>query len=123
MINILHDYEQGNISALQALRALCSEYGENASELEPLETQQKELRKAIEHIVQREGTQEIRGFGKLSMVQPTTLAKWNGQALDALVLELMQSSEPINPFEVAAKIAACKSESTKSGFLRIEREK
>jgi hypothetical protein len=123
MQDIIQRYQQGTITPRQALHALCNEYGECASELEPLNNQKEELRKAIEVIIQKEGTTEIKGFGKLSMVQPTTPAKWDGKLLDVLVVELMQSSEPINPYEVAAKIAACKSESVKSGFLRIERER
>jgi hypothetical protein len=123
MQDIIQQYQQGTITSRQALHALCNEYGEMQSELEPLNNQKEELRKAIEVIIQKEGTTEIKGFGKLSMVQPTTLSKWNGKMLDALVVELMQSNEPVNPYDVAAKVAACKSETTKDGFLRIEREK
>lgn len=123
MMGIINAYRDGEISKAQTLHALCNELGEREDTLKTEERAIKEIRKVIEEIIQKEGTQEIKGFGRLSMVQPTTLAKWDSKMLDALVVELMQSSEPINPYEVAAKIAACKSESVKSGFLRIEREK
>jgi hypothetical protein len=119
MQDIIRQWQDGDITPMQALRALCNEYGETASELEAHEAQQKQLRAHIERIIEREGAQDMPGFGRLSIIGAGVTSRYDTKALDDLVIRLMQVGE----MDIAAQIAACKRETVRGAFLKVEREK
>lgn len=113
-------WERGDLSDEQALRALCSELGEVESELEPLKREQQELRERISHVLGRLGDKtEIPGFGRLEITAPAVIVSYDRQSLDRLVIHLTQDG--YGP--IAQQIAACRTESQRAGSLRITRSK
>lgn len=125
MHDVIQQWEEGNITDMQAIKALVNELGEVEDELKSYERQKEETRNLLTRIIQRTGKVEIRGYGSIMMTQPSTTSRYDTKALDNLVLELMQTEweDMAIPMQIAAKIAECRRETTKGAFLRIERER
>lgn len=114
------EWEAGNLSDVQAARALASDYGELEDELMPLLRQRDELRDQLSRVVAHMGGKaEIPGFGMMQMAAPSITNSYDAKALDNLVLSLIADGCT----DVAESITACRRQSMRAGSLRITREK
>lgn len=118
MSSIYEQWQDGEISDHQALRALCMGLGETESEIALHEAVRQTLRDQISHIVNKIGTVEVAGFGKLEMTNPAIVKSYSKDKIEALIDDLL-AEHPL----IAARIAACRTESARAGSLRITREK
>lgn len=119
--NPFTEWEEGNLSAYRALRALCMDLGEVESELAPLQKQRDDTRNQIGDILltQDNYKAEIKDFGRLMITAPSISAKYDTKAVDALVSWLVDAGYT----DIAERLAACKIKSMRAGGLRIERER
>lgn len=115
-----HDYTEGHLTPLQALRALAMEYGEIESDLEPLEGQRAALRDQMAVLLTKiDGEKvEIRGFGLIRLTQAGISEAYDAKALDALLGRLRDEGQ----HDMADAVLACKAKRHRAGGLRIERE-
>lgn len=109
----------GDITDVQALRALCSELGEVESELELLGKDRETLRAQLSHIVGKMGTQDVPGFGRLEITSPSKVESFSREDLNLLVAQLKVAGHK----NIADMIETCKRWSERSGSLRITRER
>lgn len=114
-------WEAGEITDLEALRALCSDLGELESQIEPFQAEREQLRETIGRIVARLDGQkaEIAGFGSLAITGGSESVSYDAKALDALTAELLQLGDA----HTASRIAAARKTTRRSGSLRITRER
>lgn len=118
---LLGNFEQwrdGRLNDMQALRALCMDLGEVTSELDMLKQQEQTLREQISIIIERTGTTDITGFGRLEITNPSVIKTFDKAKLNELVYRL-QDTHP----EIADLIDLCRDERLRAGSLRITREK
>jgi hypothetical protein len=114
-------WEAGELTDLEALRALCSDLGEVESSLEPLSREREQLRDVLSRIVARLDGQkaEVRGFGQLAITGGGEVVSYDAKMLDALTAELLQLGDA----HTASRIAAARKTSRRSSSLRVTREK
>jgi hypothetical protein len=117
-----HLWHTGDLTALQAARAIWSDLREIQSELAPLQAQERALRAYLDDIAARnDGKLIVPEFGTLTHLQPTTIASYTRERMDALVAQLAADSAAlISKAEVVQLITACRKESTREGYLRID---
>lgn len=111
----------GDVTAYEALRALCSDYEELDATYRDFEKMRDQTRAQISEVVSRmDGEKaEVKGFGTVRLTQASTVARWKGDELDRLATELAA----VGLQGVADRILACKEMTMRAGSLRIEREK
>lgn len=119
--NVYGAWKDGDATAMEALRSLCDDYEELDQTYKQFEAQREVVRVQISEVLARvEGEQaEIKGFGTLRITAATLGHKWDGMALTTLAAEL----ENVGLDGIAKRIMACRSNTSRSGGLRIEREK
>ncbi len=117
-------WEAGELTDLEALRALCSDLGEVESSIKPLTREREALREAIERIVTRLDGQraEVGGFGSLAITASSETVSYDAKALDTLSAELLATGD-VDLMRIAARIASARKVSRRSGSLRITLEK
>jgi len=115
------DYAAGDLTPVQALRALCRDLGEVESQLTPLEHERAGLRNAISEILTRlDGERAIvPGFGKVALTQPSVVERWDGARIAAFAEYLAATGQD----ELADSLSMCCVRSMRAGGLRIERER
>lgn len=113
-------WQDGDMSPMEALRALCVELGEVESEIEPLETERGTLRSQISEVLTKiDGEKaEIKGFGVVRLTQASVTKGYDKAKIQALINELIADYP-----DIAARLVACETQSMRAGGLRIEREK
>src|SRR5690348_3643152 len=113
MGNIFEQWEQGDVTDQDALRALVMDLGELEDELTPLERDRKTLRSRIERIVLHAGGKaQVAGFGQLVVLDAVQVASYDARALDALVADLILTQP-----EMAARIAGTRKEPPRAARL------
>jgi hypothetical protein len=118
-------WKDAGLTALQAAQAIWSDLREVQSEQAPLQAQERALRACLSDIVaQSDDKLRVPGFGTLTNLPPAITASYTRERMDALVARLAaDGDEPISKVEVVQLIAACRKESTRDGYLRIDPEK
>ena len=118
-------WKDAGLTALQAVQAIWSDLREVQSEQAPLQAQERALRAYLSDIAVQSGdTLRVPGFGTLTNLPPVTTASYTRERMDALVARLAADGEsPISKAEVVQLIVACRKESTRDGYLRIDAEK
>lgn len=113
-------WQEGDLTAMEALRALCMTLGEVESELEPFEAERGTLRSQISEIVAAVPGEkaEIKGFGVVRLTQASVTKGFDKEKIQALINELVEDYP-----DIAARLVACETKSMRAGSLRIEREK
>lgn len=110
----------GDVSAMEALTALCSDYEELDDTYKQFEKLREMTREHIGNVlVKIDDKVEIKGFGTLTIAAPTISEGYDKKALNQLIDALVQEGNS----EVAQRIMACRTRSSRAGGLRIEREK
>jgi hypothetical protein len=118
-------WKDAGLTALQAAQAIWSDLREVQSEQAPLQAQERALRALLSDIVAQSGDKlRVPNFGTLTNLPPLTTASYTRERMDALVARLAADGDsPISKAEVAQLIAACRKESTRDGYLRIDPDK
>lgn len=118
--NIYDAWVDGEVSAVEALRALCHDYEELDDTYKQFEAMREHTREQIGNVLVRlDGKAEIKGFGTLTISAPVVVEGFDKKALTALVDALAQEGN----VEMVQRIAACRTRTSRAGGLRIEREK
>lgn len=113
------EWQGGNITDREALNVLCVAIAATDDQIKPLAERAKVLRELIGNVVAHGGDPvEIPGFGRLEITNPVVTPSYDRKKLDSLIIELAGEYS-----DVAARIAQCRTESMRSGSLRITREK
>lgn len=118
MRDLFQQWQDGDVTDLEALRALWSDLREVESSIAPLEAERQTLRERIGLIVARTGPVQLAGFGKAQITNPSVSAGYDTKKLDSVLAELAQSYP-----HAASLVAACRKETARAGGLRIETEK
>ena len=118
--NTYQRWQDGDLSDNEALELLCRQLTSLQDRVEPLQFVEKQLRAWISEVVDREGGRaEVSGFGRLQITGPTTTATYDRRRLDSLVARLAAEGQS----ELAQEIASYRKENSRTGGLRIIRDK
>lgn len=118
-MSIFDDWQQGDITDDQALRALAMELGEVESQLAPIEAEKQALRDQISRVLDRAGgVATVAGFGKLEITAAAVTVSYDKKQIEDLLIDLT-ATHP----DVARRLAACRVRGSRAGALRITREK
>lgn len=118
--NIYAAYLDGDVTPMEALRALCSDYEELDQTYKQFEAMREQTRNQISEVVSRLGGKAtIAGFGELRLMEPSVVKGFDKAKVKALIYELMDEGE----MAIADRLRACETQSARAGSLRIEREK
>jgi hypothetical protein len=120
-VTALESWQIGELSDLEALRALAMQLGEVESDLEPLTLERTYLREAISTIIARLPRQkaEVAGFGALAITGGGETVSYDAKALDSLMAKLLAEGYT----QLAGAIADARKTSTRAASLRVTREK
>lgn len=117
---VFKQWQSGEIPLEAALPTLCSHFAQLDDMATLLEEQLKTVRDQLSQVIQATGGKaEIPQFGKLQLTGPQTVSSFDRKLLEELVTNLQAAGNS----EIAAAIAACKSESNRAGGLRISRSR
>lgn len=110
----------GDVTAMEALRSLCSDYEEVEQSYRDFEGIREQTRDQMSQVMVKLGDRvEVKGFGVLTMTAPSVTEGFDKKALSELVAALALEGN----VEIAQRIAACRTKSARAGGLRIERER
>ncbi len=117
--NVYAAYIDGDVTPIEALRSLCSDYEELDQTYKQFETMREQTRQQISEVVAKLGGKvSLSGFGELRITEPSIVKGFDRAQIQALINELVGDYP-----EVAARLAMCETKSMRAGGLRIEREK
>lgn len=119
--NIYGAWLDGEATAMEALRALCSDYEELDDTYKQFDKMRDDTRNQISHVVSTmDGERaEVKGFGFLSITPPSVTKSYDREKMGALIAMLRDQGFD----DIADQIVACRVEKPRTGSLRIEREK
>jgi len=110
----------GDVTAMEALRALCADYEELDATYKDFEGMREQTRNQISHVLSKIGDKvEMKGFGVLTLMAPQIVEGFDKKALTELIVALTLEGST----DVAQRLAACRTKTSRAGGLRIEREK
>lgn len=116
---IFDAYMDGDLTAMEALRALCSDYEELEQSYKDFGRARDGMRDQIAHVLAKLGDKvEVKGFGTVMLTAPSVTKSFDKEKIRALIQE-WSADFP----EFAESLAACETKSSRAGGLRIEREK
>lgn len=119
-MSTLTDWEEGTITDVEALRALCGELARVELDLKPLTAQREAIRAGLERIVARlDGRASVPAFGTLAITGGGTRVSWDTRGLDTLIAKLARNGLA----DLAEELAATRRESPVAASLRITRER
>ncbi len=109
----------GDVTAMEALRALCDDYEEIEQSYKDFEKIREATRDQIGNVlVKLDGKATVAGFGTLTLSEPVVVKGFDKAKIQALINDLVEAHP-----EIAARLVACETKSMRAGGLRIEREK
>lgn len=118
--NIYAAWLDGDVTPMEALRSLCSDYEELDQTYKQYEAMREQTRGQISEVLARLGGKvEIKGFGTMTLTDPSIVKGFDKAKIKALVYELMDEGEAA----IADRLRACETQSARAGSLRIERER
>jgi hypothetical protein len=118
--NIYAAYLDGDVTAMEALRSLCSDYEELDATYKDFEGLRDQARDQISNVLVKIGDRvDVKGFGVLTLMQPSIVEGFDKKLLTELIIALTLEGNT----DVAQRLAACRTKSARAGGLRIEREK
>ncbi len=116
----MNDWHDGNVEDGLALRVLCQDLGEEASNIEPGKARIEELRAQISVVLEHMGGHaQVYGFGELDITSPSVSQRYEKKMLDTLCDDLRDEGL----HSIADRIECCQVQTGKSGGLRITRER
>jgi hypothetical protein len=109
------EWEEGNLEVGAALRATWSDLREVESQLAPLEAERQRLREQVGRLVAEVGGEvTVRGLGRAMITNPSITTTYDKKKVERLLTRLAESHP-----ELAAELAACRTESARAGSLRL----
>jgi len=118
--NVYAAYLDGDVTAMEALRSLCADYEELDSTYQDFGKMRDQTRDQISNVLVKIGDKaEIKGFGVLTLMQPSIVEGFDKKALTELIVALTLEGNT----DVAQRLAACRTKTARAGGLRIERER
>lgn len=109
----------GDATAMEALRSLCSDYEEIEASYKDYEALRNTVRDQLSQVVEKlDGKVVLKGFGTLTLSPPSITEGYDKAQIRAIILDLVADYP-----DIAARLAACSTKSMRAGGLRIEREK
>jgi hypothetical protein len=118
--NTYQRWQDGELTDNEALELLCRQLTSLQDRLEPLQFVEKQLRAWISEVVDREGGRaEVDGFGRLQITGASQTVTYDRRKLDNLVARLAAEGYS----DLAQEIASYRKESSRSGGLRILRDR
>ena len=113
-------YAEGEVSARELLRQLHTLLRSVDAVLKPLQEARDTIREAMEKPVRAAGgTVELAADAVVTWVEPIITESYERGKVDQLVAELVSQGGPM--VAVAAQLAALKKQSTRVGFVKVER--
>lgn len=119
MQDTIRQWEEGELTDIQALHALASDLGEIDSQISPLEADKKTIRNTIEAIVSRLGGKAVAAGFEMQITAPSYRVTYDTRALDTLMAKLSRNGYS----HIAEELAACRLENPVKGSLRITKER
>lgn len=117
--NVYAAWQDGDVSAMEALRSLCADYEEADACYKDFDKIREGIREQIGNVVLKlDNDVTLPGFGRLLITEPSITVGYDKAQIRALLDELT-GTHP----EIAERLAACQTRSMRAGGLRIEREK
>ena len=117
--NVYAAFLEGEATATEALRSLCSDYEELDAAYRDYERLREQTRDQLSRVVEKlDGRVEVAGFGVLALTEPAIVEGYDKQKIRQLIIELV-ADHP----DISGRLAACATKSARAGGLRIEREK
>ena|SRR5258706_3818896 len=117
--NINAAWLDGDVTAMEALRSLCSDYEEIEASYKDFESLRATVRDQLSNVLEKlDGKAEVKGFGKLTLSAPSITEGYDKAQIRAIILDLIADYP-----DIAGRLAACATKSMRAGGLRIEREK
>src|SRR5262245_11868442 len=117
--NIYGAWLDGDVTAMEALQALCNDYEELDDSYKQFEAMREQTREQIGNVLLKlDSKVTVAGFGTLELTHPSVTIGYDKLKIRALIDELYDEHPAI-----AERLAACQTKSHRAGGLRIEREK
>lgn len=117
--NVYAAWQDGDVSAMEALRSLCADYEEADGCYKDFERIREGIREQIGNVLAHlDNDATVPGFGRLLITEPSITVGYDKAQIRALMDELAESHP-----ELAERLSACQTRSMRAGGLRIEREK
>lgn len=117
--NVFAAWLDGEVTAYEALRSLCSDYEELDKTYKDFEKIRAATRDQISTVMLKLGDKvEVKGFGTVLMTAPSIVNGYDKVKIKALIEEWS-----VDFPEFAEALKACETKSSRAGALRIEREK
>jgi len=117
--NIYAAWLDGDVTAMEALRSLCSDYEEIEQSYKDYEGLRNQTRDQMSNVVEKIGGKvEVKGFGVLTVTQASITEGYDKKLIRDLIMDLVTDYP-----DIAARLAGCATKSMRAGGLRIEREK
>ncbi len=119
--NIYAAFLDGEATAMEALRSLCSDYEEIESSYKDFERIRESVREQIGNVLLKlDGSRAIvDGFGVLMLTSPSVTVSYDKAKIRDLICALIEEDNEA----MAERIEACQAKSMRAGGLRIERER
>lgn len=115
--NVYNDFEMGDLQPHQITAHLLNELGEIASEIAPLEAEERKIREQLSHVVVRHGTQVV-GDTRVLITSPSVSYSYDTKKLDEYLLSIAADYP-----EIVAAISRYRKFTERSGSLQIRKEK
>lgn len=113
-------YAEGEVGTRELLRQLHTLLRSIDAVLKPLQEARDTIREAMEKPVRAAGgTVELATDAVVTWVEPILTESYGRKEVDQLVAELVAQGGPM--VAVAAQLAALKKQSTRAGFVKVER--
>lgn len=117
--NVYAAWLDGDVTAMEALRSLCSDYEELDQSYKDYEALRNTVRDQLSQVVEKlDGKVEVKGFGVLTLTAPTVTEGYDKKMIRDLIMDLVTDYP-----DIAGRLATCATKSARAGGLRIEREK
>ena len=117
--NIYAAWQDGDVTAMEAIRSLCSDYEEIEQSYKDFEGLRNQTRDQLSQVVERlDGRVDVKGFGVLTITPPSITEGYDKTKIRDLIMDLVADYP-----DIAARLAACSTKSARAGGLRIERDK
>lgn len=117
--NIYGAWLDGDVTAIEALHSLCSDYEELDQAYRDYDALRGTVRDQISNVLEKlDGRAEVSGFGKLTITAPTITEGYDKAKIREIIMDIIADYP-----DIAARLAACSTKSMRAGGLRIEREK
>ena len=117
--NMFGAWIDGDVTAVEALHSLCSDYEELDAAYKSYEGMREQTRDQMSTVMASIGDRvEVKGFGVLTLTAPSVTEGYDKKLIRELIHDLIDDHP-----DIASRLIGCATKSARAGSLRIEREK